>query len=56
MEDGLGEGWLVFECAHEKRRLHPIPEHWSQGTERELRALCSSASAAPRVSPSDDSP
>ena len=39
MEDGLAHGWLVFESATEKRRLHPIPEGWSSLPDTELANL-----------------
>jgi hypothetical protein len=48
MDDGLAEGWLVFESAAEKRRLHPIPPGWTERTDDELARLCSLADAAPR--------
>ena len=51
MDEGLAKGWLVFESAREKRRLHPIPPNWSVRTDEELSALCGSAEAAPRTTP-----
>jgi hypothetical protein len=47
------EGWLSFESsAGEKRRLVPVPKDWEALTEKELRALCTSATAqAPRKRP-----
>jgi hypothetical protein len=51
MDDGLAKGWLVFESAGEKRRLHPIPIDWNARTDDELSLLCGSAYAAPRTSP-----
>ena len=42
---GLAEGWLVFECAAGKRRLHPIPAGWSTLSDAELAALARSARA-----------
>jgi len=47
MEQGLAKGWLVFESAHEKRRLHPIPEQWASLGEDELVRLLHEASPAP---------
>lgn len=40
-------GWLVFESAHEKRRLAPVPANWEQMPEADLAALCSKASTQP---------
>jgi hypothetical protein len=51
MDDGMAEGWLVFESADEKRRLHPIPPDWNSSSDDELARLCSSADAAARVTP-----
>lgn len=47
---GLERGWLCFESDAEKRRLSPIPPDWDRGTDEELVALCSQASARPQVS------
>jgi hypothetical protein len=47
MEPGLAKGWLVFESAHEKRRLHPIPDQWVSLGEAELVALLREAAPAP---------
>ena len=35
----LAEGWLVFKCEDEKRRLAPIPPGWDTCRGRELREL-----------------
>jgi len=43
LEDGLASGWLVFECAAGKRRLHPIPDGWSTLSDEALAALAHSA-------------
>jgi hypothetical protein len=48
MDEGLADGWLVFESATEKRRLHPIPAGWTERTDDELSRLCGGAEAAPR--------
>jgi hypothetical protein len=45
MEGGLANGWLVFESATEKRRLHPIPPGWSTLTDEQLAQLARAASA-----------
>jgi hypothetical protein len=50
MEPGLANGWLVFESAHEKRRLHPIPDDWVTRGDAELAALVAQAAPAPRTS------
>ena len=46
---GLEQGWLCFEAESEKRRLTPIPPEWDQGTDEDLAALCSRATARPQV-------
>jgi hypothetical protein len=46
LDDGLAQGWLVFECATEKRRLHPIPEGWSTLTDLGLAQLAEQARPA----------
>ena len=51
MEDGLAAGWLVFECGTEKRRLHPVPQGWSDLSDDALAALGRSADVAARSSP-----
>jgi hypothetical protein len=40
---GHGAGWLTFESLEEKRRLIPIPSHWEDLSQAELRALCDKA-------------
>jgi hypothetical protein len=49
MEPGMANGWLVFESAHEKRRLHPIPEAWTALDDASLAALLQQAVRAPHV-------
>jgi hypothetical protein len=51
MDEGLAKGWLVFESAGEKRRLHPTPSDWTTRSDEELAILCQSAEAAPRTTP-----
>ena len=46
--DGYETGWLVFESANEKRRIHPIPPDWAQQTDEKLIALCRTAQTVPR--------
>ena len=46
MASDLANGWLVFESAHEKRRLVPIPEGWSERSDAALFALLSQATPA----------
>jgi hypothetical protein len=43
LSDGYGSGWLTFESLDEKRRLIPIPGHWEEFSQGELRALCEKA-------------
>jgi hypothetical protein len=37
------QGWLVFECDVEKRRLGPIPDGWDELPDHELALLLESA-------------
>lgn len=46
LEDGLAHGWLVFESADEKRRLHPIPDGWSTLSDAGLAELARTAESA----------
>jgi hypothetical protein len=41
----MAEGWLCFEAAHEKRRLHPIHQTWEGMDAADLWELCRSAHA-----------
>jgi hypothetical protein len=50
MEPGLASGWLVFESAHAKRRLHPIPDGWTTGDDEALAGLLRRAVPAPHTS------
>jgi hypothetical protein len=34
------EGWLLFQCESEKRRLAPYPRDWRALPESALEALC----------------
>ncbi|HMG12346.1 MAG TPA: hypothetical protein VK571_04150 [Gemmatimonadaceae bacterium] len=43
LANGYGAGWLTFESLTEKRRLIPIPAHWEDVSQAELRALCERA-------------
>ena len=43
LSEGYGAGWLTFESLTEKRRLIPIPAHWEDLTQADLRALCDRA-------------
>lgn len=36
---GGADGWLAFECAHERRRLRPIPKDWFELNDAELEEL-----------------
>jgi len=50
LSPGYGGGWLTFESLEEKRRLIPIPSHWEDLSQDELRSLCERAK---RVSKTD---
>ena len=41
--DQLVQGWLVFECDGEKRRLGPGPEAWDALSDDDLAQLLNSA-------------
>jgi hypothetical protein len=43
LSEGYGAGWLTFESLTEKRRLIPIPAHWEDLPQADLRALCDRA-------------
>jgi hypothetical protein len=51
LSEGYGRGWLTFESLHEKRRLIPIPAHWEDLSQSELRDLCEKAK---RIAKSED--
>jgi hypothetical protein len=44
----MAGGWLCFESVAEKRRLHPIPPGWENGSDAELWQLCSGATPVRR--------
>jgi hypothetical protein len=53
----MAEGWLCFEAAHEKRRLHPIRLSWEAMDEAALWLLCESAvPVKARIRPADPQP
>jgi hypothetical protein len=61
LPDAFRLGWLVFECARERRRLAPVPQDWEALTERELERLCTLADVVParaarRTAASADTP
>ena len=39
----LADGWLCFESASEKRRLHPIPQGWEERSDADLWSFCAGA-------------
>jgi hypothetical protein len=39
----MADGWLCFEAAHEKRRLHPVGTEWEAMDEAALWTLCQRA-------------
>jgi hypothetical protein len=51
LSPGLAAGWLTFECAHERRRLSPVPGGWEALTDAALEKLCASATVVPRRIP-----
>lgn len=56
LPDTLAGGWLCFESAEEKRRLHPIPPGWENGNEGELWGFCEGANPVRRRAPAPLSP
>jgi len=49
LSEGYGRGWLTFESLSEKRRLIPIPSHWEDLSQAELRSLCEKAKRVART-------
>jgi hypothetical protein len=49
LSEGYGSGWLTFESLSEKRRLIPIPYHWEDLSQAELRVLCEQAKRIARA-------
>ena len=49
LAEGYGSGWLTFESLTEKRRLLPIPSHWEDMSQGDLRALCDKAKRVAKV-------
>jgi hypothetical protein len=49
LAEGYGRGWLTFESLSEKRRLIPVPSHWEELSNGELRALCEKARPVPKT-------
>lgn len=47
----LSEGWLVFECEKEKRRLAPIPPEWETCETCTLEEFCGRAGYITRPTP-----
>jgi hypothetical protein len=39
LPEAFRDGWLVFECDAERRRLAPIPDDWEELAEEELERL-----------------
>jgi hypothetical protein len=39
LPDDFQAGWLLFDSGKERRRLAPVPQHWSILTETELCSL-----------------
>ena len=51
--DLLVQGWLVFECEAEKRRLGPVPEGWDALPDEELGKILDSAARVQRRAVAD---
>ena len=49
LSEGYGGGWLTFESLTEKRRLIPIPSHWEDLSQADLRSLCEKAKRIART-------
>jgi hypothetical protein len=47
LPEAFREGWLLFESAHEKRRLAPVPSDWESLSDQALAMLCANASPQP---------
>jgi hypothetical protein len=47
LPESFRNGWLVFECEVERRRLAPIPDAWEDFSEAELEQLCRLAVVVP---------
>ena len=47
LPEAFRDGWLVFECDAERRRLAPIPGDWEELADEELERLCGVAVAVP---------
>lgn len=47
LPESFRNGWLVFECDVERRRLAPIPDAWEDFSEAELEQLCQLAVVVP---------
>ena len=47
LPEAFRDGWLVFECDAERRRLAPIPGDWEELADEELERLCGVAAAVP---------
>lgn len=56
----MADGWLCFEAAHEKRRLHPVRAEWEGMDDAALWMLCQTAAPVtprpPRFAPRDPQP
>ena len=52
----MADGWLCFEAAHEKRRLHPVRVDWDALEDAELWSLCLSADPVPPRTPRHSEP
>lgn len=48
VRDEYAGGWLAFECSSERRRLAPVPDGWSERSDKELCTLCDQATVVGR--------
>ncbi|MFN2636467.1 MAG: hypothetical protein ABR585_05545 [Gemmatimonadaceae bacterium] len=46
---GYSRGWLTFESLLEKKRLVPIPSHWEESSQADLREFCEKAKSIAKV-------
>ena len=49
LSEETANGWLTFQCPHEKRRFYQVPGDWEQFTDEQLCVLLKHAAIAPPV-------
>jgi hypothetical protein len=47
LPEAFRDGWLVFECDAERRRLAPFPDDWEELADEQLERLCVAAVVVP---------